>query len=168
MLYEVITLDFSAKGTTSRFADMFLTFDAVFRHGASEDDLLAIYRPRPGLPFTPMTLADGSRRILWTTFTAEQIDIDVTSRQGQAYLDNILGVFASNGVTRITSYNVCYTKLLRLLADDEGAWSTLNLRLTDLDLEELPVSYGSEDRDTRVARRKLVWTPTVVRLPDPA
>jgi len=63
---------------------------------------------------------------------------------------------------------VCGSYLGALLADDEGAWSTLNLRLTELDLEELPVSYGSEDRDTRVARRKLVWTPTVVRLPDPA
>src|SRR5690606_5704174 len=70
-------LDFSARGAASRYAGMFLTLDGVFPQGASEQQLLAIYRPRPGLPFTPVTLADGSRRILWTTFTPEQVDIDV-------------------------------------------------------------------------------------------
>ena len=31
---------------------MFLTYDKVFPHGATADDLLRIIRPRPGLPFT--------------------------------------------------------------------------------------------------------------------
>jgi sucrose phosphorylase len=93
--------DFSAKGTESPYAGMFLTFDRVFPHGASEQDLLAIYRPRPGLPLTSMTLADGSRRILWTTFTAEQIDIDVSHPEGIRYLDRILRIFAANGIRTI-------------------------------------------------------------------
>ncbi len=91
-------LDFAARGRASRYDGMFLTLDNVFPGGASESDLLAIYRPRPGLPFTPMTLADGSRRILWTTFTAEQIDIDVSHPEGQRYLDSILARLADNGV----------------------------------------------------------------------
>lgn len=94
-------LDFLANGQRSAFAGLFLTFDGVFPHGATERDLLAIYRPRSGLPFTPMTLADGSRRIFWTTFTPEQVDIDVTHPQGAAYLDNILRVFAAHGVTMV-------------------------------------------------------------------
>jgi sucrose phosphorylase len=73
----------------------------VFPGGASEADLLAIYRPRPGLPFTPVTLADGSRRILWTTFTGEQIDIDVHHPEGVRYLDSILDILARNGVRMI-------------------------------------------------------------------
>ena len=36
-----------------------------------------IYRPRPDMPFTFVTLKDGTRRITWTTFTRKQIDIDV-------------------------------------------------------------------------------------------
>jgi sucrose phosphorylase len=80
---------------------MFLTFDGVFPNGATEQDLLAIYRPRPGLPFTPMTLADGSRRILWTTFTSEQIDIDVNHPEGIRYLENILRIFAANGIRMV-------------------------------------------------------------------
>jgi sucrose phosphorylase len=66
-------LDYSARGDASSHAGMFLTLDSVFPRGATEKDLLAIYRPRPGLPFTPMTLADGGRRLMWTTFTSEQI-----------------------------------------------------------------------------------------------
>jgi sucrose phosphorylase len=94
-------LDFSAKGARSAYDGMFLTFDRVFSGGASEQDLLTIYRPRPGLPLTPMTLADGSRRILWTTFTSEQIDIDVTHPRGVEYLENILRVLAVNGVKMV-------------------------------------------------------------------
>lgn len=94
-------LDFSVNGARSAYAGMFLTFGSVFARGASETDLLAIYRPRPGLPFTPMTLADGTRRILWTTFTAEQIDIDVAHPRGVEYLENILRVFAANGIAMV-------------------------------------------------------------------
>jgi sucrose phosphorylase len=93
--------DFLAKGMGSRYAGMFLTFDGVFPSGAAERDLLAIYRPRPGVPFTSMALADGSRRMLWTTFAAEQVDIDVTHPRGIEYLENILRVFAANGITMI-------------------------------------------------------------------
>jgi sucrose phosphorylase len=94
-------LDFSARGHESRYNGLFLTWDSVFPRGAREQDLLSIYRPRPGLPFTPMTLADGSRRILWTTFTPEQLDIDVAHPEGQRYLAEILRIFASSGVRLI-------------------------------------------------------------------
>src|SRR5689334_22345681 len=46
-------LDFSTKGVRSAYAGMFLTLDGVFPNGATERDLLAIYRPRPGLPLSP-------------------------------------------------------------------------------------------------------------------
>jgi sucrose phosphorylase len=94
-------LDYSAHGAHSRYDGLFLTLESVFPQGATEQDLLAIYRPRPGLPFTPMTLADGSRRILWTTFTSEQIDIDVSHPEGVRYLDDILRILASSGVKLI-------------------------------------------------------------------
>ncbi|MBU1173952.1 MAG: sucrose phosphorylase [Alphaproteobacteria bacterium] len=90
--------DFLAKGDASDFAELFLTYGKVFPDGASEADLLAIYRPRPGLPFTQMTLGDGSKRLIWTTFTANQVDIDVNSEKGAAYLGAILDRFAEAGI----------------------------------------------------------------------
>lgn len=93
--------DFIAKGSASEFADMFMTFDKVFPDGATEEDLLRIYRPRPGLPFSKVTLADGTQRMLWTTFTPEQIDIDVHSAKGTTYLETILDRFSEANVTAI-------------------------------------------------------------------
>ena len=90
--------DFLELDQDSLYDGMFLTFDRVFPSGASESDLLAIYRPRPGLPFTSLTLQDGTRRIFWTTFTPEQMDIDVRHPRGIEYLDNILRTFSENGI----------------------------------------------------------------------
>lgn len=94
-------LDYSEQGEASAYAGLFLTLDAVFPQGASEADLLAVYRPRPGLPLTYATLKNGERRILWTTFTASQIDIAVQHPQGRAYLASILRRFADNGIRMV-------------------------------------------------------------------
>lgn len=94
-------LDFLEKGAGSEYADMFLTFDKVFPNGATQDDLLRLYRPRPGFSFTPIAFPDGKKKLIWTTFTPQQIDIDVHSRHGSAYLDRILDRFASAGITAI-------------------------------------------------------------------
>jgi sucrose phosphorylase len=93
--------DFSTKGAASEYNGLFLTMDAVFPDGATEKDLLKVYRPRPGLPFTYATLANGEKKILWTTFTSKQIDIDVMHPQGRAYLESILKTLAENGVTLV-------------------------------------------------------------------
>ncbi|WP_316858300.1 sucrose phosphorylase [uncultured Cohaesibacter sp.] len=93
--------DFLKHGTASDYASMFLSFESVFPQGARESDLMAIYRPRPGLPFTYVTLADGSKRLIWTTFTEKQIDIDVHSQKGAAYLDQILKSFSEAGIRSI-------------------------------------------------------------------
>ncbi len=93
--------DFSRHGAGSMYAGMFLTYDAVFPNGATEADLLRVYRPRPGLPFVYSTLATGEKRLLWTTFTPQQLDIDVTHQQGRAYLDSILERFQAAGIRSI-------------------------------------------------------------------
>ncbi len=89
------------QGPRSGFAGLFLTLDSVFPRGATERDLLAIYRPRPGMPFTTLPLCDGTRRIFWTTFTPEQIDIDVTHPRGSEYLEDILRALGTHGVKMI-------------------------------------------------------------------
>lgn len=92
--------DVVAHGDASPYAGMFLTFSSVYPDGASEAELTGIYRPRPGLPFTPVTLG-GTPRLAWTTFTSQQIDIDVASAAGDAYLGQVLTTLADAGVTLI-------------------------------------------------------------------
>ncbi|HZX27178.1 MAG TPA: sucrose phosphorylase [Telluria sp.] len=94
-------LDFQRRGEQSPYSGLFLTMEAVFPDGAREQDLLAVYRPRPGMPFTAYTMADGTRRLLWTTFTPQQIDIDVGHPAGQDYLASILDRLAASGVTMV-------------------------------------------------------------------
>ena len=93
--------DYARRGADSKYAGLFLTMDAVFPKGATERDLLAVYRPRPGMPFTFTTLANGERKILWTTFTPTQVDIDVHHEQGAGYLQSILNTFAENGIRMV-------------------------------------------------------------------
>ncbi|NNL81057.1 MAG: sucrose phosphorylase [Flavobacteriaceae bacterium] len=93
--------DYLQKGSHSEFASMFLSFDTVFPNGATEAEILAIYRPRPSLPFTKFKLADGSNKLIWTTFTSNQIDIDVKSKTGEQYLAGILDIFQKAGITMI-------------------------------------------------------------------
>ncbi len=92
--------DVKEKGEESPSYPMFLTMSTVFPDGATEEDLTRIYRPRPGLPFTAMKLGERLRYV-WTTFTPQQVDIDVRSDQGKAYLTSILDAVASAGVTLI-------------------------------------------------------------------
>ena len=93
--------DFRRKGDGSSYADLFLTHRKIFPEGATEADLLQIYRLRTDLPFTAFLLEDGSERLMWTTFTSAQLDIDVQSAAGKAYLDQILHRFREAGVTAI-------------------------------------------------------------------
>ncbi len=93
--------DFCKNGDASPHSDLFLTYGGVFPNGASESDLLQIYRISPSLPFTAMKFEDGSERLLWTTFTSAQIDINVSSNSGRSYLKQILHQFHAAGVRAI-------------------------------------------------------------------
>jgi len=94
-------LDYSKNGDASEYAGMFLTIDRVFPDGASESDILSIYRPRPTVPFSPLMLLSGEKRLFWTTFNPEQIDIDVRHPKAEAYLDSILKKFQAAGIKKI-------------------------------------------------------------------
>ncbi|WP_405067011.1 sucrose phosphorylase [Kribbella sp. NBC_01510] len=94
-------VDWLAHGGRSESDGMVLTFAGVFPDGATEEMLLRLYRPRPGLPFTPYQLADGTKRLVWTTFTPQQIDIDVRHAGTREYLVKVLDRLAAAGVRRV-------------------------------------------------------------------
>lgn len=90
-------------GSSSRFWNLFLKKSDVFaaNDNQSQLDVEKIFRPRPGAPFSPFELDDGSTEYFWTTFSAKQVDINVEVASGQAYLDSILDKFAASGVGEI-------------------------------------------------------------------
>ena len=93
--------DYHQRGEGSPYAGMFLTYRRVFPDRASESDLLALHTPRPGLPFTAHETARGDRLLLWTTFTSDQIDIDVSHPEAQRYLASILQRLHGAGIRAI-------------------------------------------------------------------
>ncbi|MBN2085284.1 MAG: sucrose phosphorylase [Anaerolineales bacterium] len=103
--------DYRNKGEASEYAGMFLRFEDVFPQGATERELNSIYRPRLGLPFTKMIIR-GEPRLLWTTFTGTQADINLHSRQGWKYLENIVSIFAAHGISvvRLDAVGYAYKK----------------------------------------------------------
>ena len=90
-----------ALGDRSPTAAMFLTPQHVFGRVPQPDDIAAIYRPRPTSPFTEVEFADGTHRTVWTTFTDQQIDIDVEHPLGWGYLVGILDRFAAAGIASV-------------------------------------------------------------------
>ncbi len=92
--------DVVTHGDDSPYAGMFLTMSDVYPDGADEDELVGIYRPRPGLPFTTLRLGQR-RRLVWTTFTSTQIDLNLADPAGRAYLDRVLLALAEGGVSMV-------------------------------------------------------------------
>ena len=92
--------DVLEKGEESEYYPMFLTMSSVFPNGATEEDLAGIYRPRPGLPFTHYKFA-GKTRLVWVSFTPQQVDIDTDSAKGWEYLMSIFDQMAASHVSYI-------------------------------------------------------------------
>jgi sucrose phosphorylase len=93
--------DWLARGAASPYAGMFLTFDTVFPDGGTEAGITAFYRPRAGLPFTPYQMADGTRRLVWTTFMPSQVDLDVAHPVARDYLTRVMRTLAEGGVRTV-------------------------------------------------------------------
>lgn len=90
--------DWRRRGDDSPFASMFLTPERVFGHMPTDVEQRSVYRPRPTPLFHDVEFADGSLRPVWSTFTHEQVDIDVENNAGWEYLIGILDHFAAANV----------------------------------------------------------------------
>ena len=150
--------DFLRNGATSPFAGMFLTYERVFPTGAREEELLRIYRPRPGLPFTNILLDSGERRLLWTTFTPQQVDIDVQHPQGEAYLQAILGRFQAAGIRIIRLDAVGYAikkpgTSCFMIPETFDFIASLACKARDLGMEVLVEIHSHYSQQLEIARQ---------------
>jgi sucrose phosphorylase len=130
----------------------------VFPHGASERNLLDIYRPRPGLPFTAFTLANAERRLLWTTFTGEQVDIDVRHPAGRRYLSEILRTLHGAGVRMVRLDAVGYAvkkagSSCFMLPETFDFIAELSAEARALNIEVLVEVHSHHQTQMRIARR---------------
>ena len=151
-------LDYAQHGNASPYAGLFLGLDDVFPNGASEADLLAVYRPRPGMPCTVVPLANGQKRLLWTTFTPSQLDINVLHPQGAAYLRDILQTFADNGIRMVRLDAVGYAIKKRgtscfMLPETFDFISAFAAQARALGIEVLVEIHAHHQRQIEIARQ---------------
>lgn len=92
--------DYLLNGKESKYSGMFLRYQDVFSGERDEDALKRLYRPRPGLPFTKIKIAE-EEELLWTTFSSKQIDINVFHAESEKYINEILSRFKTSGVSTI-------------------------------------------------------------------
>jgi sucrose phosphorylase len=148
--------DWVERGAASPYDGMFLTFDRVFAGGASEDDLTRIYRPRPGLPFTPVGLGDGTRRLVWTTFGPSQIDLDHHHERAHAHLRSVLELLAGAGVRTVRLDAVGYAvktpgTTCFMTEETMGFVDAVTAEARALGLEVLVEVHGSYHQQVRIA-----------------
>lgn len=96
--------DWRLHGDDSVHRSLFLSPVEVFGgRMPTAEERAVIYRPRPTPPFHDVEFADGSTHTVWSTFTHEQIDIDVEHEAGWEYLVGILDRFceANVGLVRL-------------------------------------------------------------------
>ncbi len=89
-------LDWIEKGSDSRWDGLFLPVDRLYPEGVPAEDRDKIYTRKPREPWIPVTFADGTTRDIWCTFSEEQIDIDVFSPTGRAWLEDELKALCSH------------------------------------------------------------------------
>lgn len=150
--------DVLAKGKQSEFWDLFLTKDDVFPNGMSEAEQKAIYRPRPGSCFTPMKCGDGKTYDFWTTFTDNQIDINVKVEAGVAYLNNVLTKFSANNVNIIrldaAGYAIKQAGTNCFMLDETfGYLDNLSKQANDLGMETIAEIHSHYQTQVEVAKR---------------
>ena len=150
--------DVLAKGKASEFWDLFLTKEDVFPNGMSNQEQQAIYRPRPGSCFTPMKCGDGQTYDFWTTFTDNQIDINVKVEAGIAYLNNVLTKFSANNVNIIrldaAGYAIKQAGTNCFMLDETFAYlDKLSKQANDLGMETIAEIHSHYQTQVAVAKR---------------
>ena len=149
--------DFEARGSASPYAGLFLTRERVFPNRPTEAELAAIYRPRLGPPFTEVAFATGERRTLWTTFTPQQVDIDVRDPCGAEYLDRILSVLAANGVRTVRLDAIGYAikkpgTSCFMIPETFDFIAALSARVHALGMEVLVEIHSHYEKQVEIAR----------------
>ena len=150
-------LDYDARGADSPYAGMFLTYSRVFPQGARESELLALSTIRPELPLTVHNAGHGRRLLLWTTFTRDQIDIDVTHPEGRRYLAGVLARFHEAGISivRLDAVGFAIKKAgtsCFMLPETFAFIDALAAQARALGMEVLVEVHGHPDDQIEVAR----------------
>lgn len=146
------------NGRDSKYWAMFLKEQDIFPDGITEAQARQIYRPRPGSCFSSKTLSSGEKVNFWTTFTDNQVDINVESVAGQEYLERVLQLFADNGVKIIrldaAGYAIKRAGTSCFMTDEAFAFiDSLSKRANELGIETVAEIHSHYKTQIDVAQK---------------
>ncbi|MEL7290281.1 MAG: sucrose phosphorylase [Pseudomonadota bacterium] len=151
-------LDVLEKGELSPYWPLFLKEQDIFPEGMTDEQASAIYRPRPNRCFSLKTLKSGQQVNFWTTFTDNQVDINVEHPQGKAYLEQVLGLFADSGIKIIrldaAGYAIKRPNTSCFMLDDTFDFiDNLSRRANELGMETVAEIHSHYQTQIDVAKR---------------
>ncbi|DBA93715.1 TPA: hypothetical protein ACH3X3_013784 [Trebouxia sp. C0006] len=89
--------DYLSKGDKSEFRDMFTDWNKFWGGEPTDDQLQKIRTRKPEAPVIEVDMKDGSKKKLWCTFGAQQIDIDPFSKPGMKFMLDSLRSLGTKG-----------------------------------------------------------------------
>lgn len=155
-------LDVVANGRNSQWWDFFLRANDIFEDGVDDPAVEKIYRPREGAPFAEVELADGESVAFWSTFTDNQLDINVESEAGKRYLTEILQLFADADI-KVVRLDAAGYAIKRagtscfLLPETYTFISELTAQANDLGIEVLAEFHGHHEQQIALAAQAMVY-----------
>lgn len=100
--------DYLEKGEASSYASMFGLVSRLFPEEVDKNAMSKVSHPGGGSPLHDVVTKNGLRT-QWSSFSKDQIDIDVESDAGWTYLNKILDQLAQAGVQKVRLDAVGYT-----------------------------------------------------------
>lgn len=95
-------LDYLEKKDDSQYRDFFIRFKDFWENGEpTEEELAMIYKRKDGGPSVEAQFADGSRELIWSTFSSEQIDLDCTKPCVKEFIRENLEDLIAHGMSII-------------------------------------------------------------------
>ena len=95
-------LDYLEKGDRSVYRNYFIRMEDFWPGGApTEEDLAKMYVRKPGGPMCTAHFADGTEKKVWSTFSDEQIDLNLSDPEVQAMVRRNLRNLSGHGAALI-------------------------------------------------------------------
>ena len=95
-------LDYVKYGDESPYADMFIRFSRFWKKGGPDKgDIEKIYKRKPKEPSLEIRFGHGGSEKVWSTFDAEQIDLNISSSLVMDFLHDSLVSLAGRGASVI-------------------------------------------------------------------
>jgi sucrose phosphorylase len=102
--------DFIKNKDKSPYANMFIRYKNFWPDGKpGEEEIGLILERKPGIPHVVVEFEDGSTEKIWSTFSEQQIDLNVKAEVTKAFIKDSLMYLAGKGASVIRLDALAYT-----------------------------------------------------------